>query len=270
MARLIQNPGSALGEAIGANMEAALNLCLDEVAGDNECHFICKGPKNRKTGKHKKLLLYDEFATAYNIDSVIANDSIQPLILFECKYIRYKKHNRDKGSWVCHTHSALRKRYAFIRSSIAVLAGNWSESSQLMMTSHRINLFLISFDNLCELLSGHNIDFRWGEKERKKATRAWTQYNRLSQTTKLDIGLQMIQSVKEPLTNLIEGILNPQEPRELDHVTIELLTSQGETLRYSFEDIDGAMDLLRSLDVEVMFEDYEKIRLTDPPPMLDT
>jgi hypothetical protein len=149
MARNIQNPGSALGEAIGARMEEALNRVLDRVAQEHGCHFISKGPLNDGTGKYKKLLLYDDFATAYNIDSVITNESLQPLILIESKYIRYKKHNRDKGSWVCHTHQALRKRYRSIRSSIAVLAGNWSLTSQTMMRSHNVNLTLPRF-------SGHN------------------------------------------------------------------------------------------------------------------
>jgi len=113
----IQNPGSALGEAIGAQMEMALNVFLKSLVEPLGCHFISKGlEKNEKTTRSltssasnlpaRKLLLYDKFGTAYNIDSVITNDSLQPLILIESKYIRYKKHNRDKGSWVCTAHPA--------------------------------------------------------------------------------------------------------------------------------------------------------------------
>lgn len=93
----IQNPGSALGEAIGAQMELALNEYLAEVVGKYSCRLISKGQQNPKTKKTTKLLLYDGFGTVYNIDAVVANESMQPLILIEYKYIRYKKHNRDKA-----------------------------------------------------------------------------------------------------------------------------------------------------------------------------
>lgn len=68
----IQNPGSALGEAIGAEMEKALNTFLEKLVESVGFHFISKGIKS-KTGRYKKLLMFDSFGTAYNIDSVIAN-----------------------------------------------------------------------------------------------------------------------------------------------------------------------------------------------------
>lgn len=70
----------------------------------------------------------------------------------EYKYIRYKKHNRDKGSWVCTAHNAIRRRYNSIRSSIAILAGSWSGSSVAMMKSQDINIFIIPFDKITTLL----------------------------------------------------------------------------------------------------------------------
>ena len=88
----IQNPGSALGEAIGAEMEKALNIFLTNLVEERGYFFLSKSPTKNKMGKQKKLLMYDNFGTAYNIDSVIANESMQPMILLESKYIRYKKH----------------------------------------------------------------------------------------------------------------------------------------------------------------------------------
>lgn len=85
-------------------MEIALNNLLSKLCTELGYHFIYSGEKI--SGK-RKLLMYDDFGTPYNIDSVIANELMQPLILFECKYIRYKKHNRDKGSWLCTSHPAI-------------------------------------------------------------------------------------------------------------------------------------------------------------------
>ena len=98
----VANPGSALGEAIGAAMERSLKVRLLAVAEEHGCHYITSGVRKTKSGKvAKKLIMFDNFGTEYDLDGVIANKAMQPLILIESKYIRYKKHNRDKGSWVC-------------------------------------------------------------------------------------------------------------------------------------------------------------------------
>src|SRR5438874_7571969 len=147
----VSNPGSALGEAIGALIELALNRTLKPIAEANGRLYITAGPRNLKTGRDTKLLLKDSNGVEYQIDAIITNNRIQPLVLIESKYIRYTKHNRDKGSWVCTAHSSLRKRFPSVRSSIAVLAGSWSTTSKAMLRSADINLFEIPFDSICDM-----------------------------------------------------------------------------------------------------------------------
>lgn len=49
MADDIQNPGSALGESIGAEMENALNNFLTQLVESRGYHFLSKSPaKNKK------------------------------------------------------------------------------------------------------------------------------------------------------------------------------------------------------------------------------
>lgn len=99
--KLVANPGSAIGEAIGASMEKALERLLIEVADEYGFHYLTSGVRKTRSGKKvKKLLMADNYGNEYDIDGVLANQSMQPLIIFESKYIRYKKHNRDKGSWI--------------------------------------------------------------------------------------------------------------------------------------------------------------------------
>lgn len=269
MVKKIQNPGSALGEAIGAHMEEALNVLLHGVVEEHGCHFISKGPFNKKTRKHKKLLLYDDFATAYNIDSVITNESLQPLILIESKYIRYKKHNRDKGSWVCHTHQALRKRYTSVRSSIAVLAGNWSSTSQTMMKSHNVNIFLIPFQSICDFLAKHQIAFDWDEKDRDQARESWDAYLKLSNKVKSEIGFKMIDIIASPLGDLVSKVLDPEEPRELERVDLEVHTNLGEVKCISCDNVEEAIGVLQGFDFDLVFDDSNGIALTDPPPLIE-
>lgn len=265
----VQNPGSALGEAIGAHMELALNKYLSELVSEYSCHLVTKGQPNPKTKKNTKLLLYDNFGTAYNIDGVIANESMQPLILLEYKYIRYKKHNRDKGSWLCTTHSAIRRRYNSVRSSIAILAGSWSGSSVAMMKSHDINIFIIPFDKITALLKKYKIKFDWGEKDRDIAKESWQKYNALTERQKLEIAKRMINEIKPDLETVIESTLDNSTKREVERVTIEIHTNIGEVKTFEFPSVEAALDFLEDFTIEEMLNHSDSFTLFDKPDIED-
>lgn len=265
----IQNPGSALGEAIGAQMEIALNRYLSELVSIYDCRLISKGQENPKTGKATKLILYDNFGTAYNIDSVVTNESMQPLILIEYKYIRYKKHNRDKGSWLCTAHNAIRRRYNSIRSSIAVLAGSWSGSSVAMMKSQDINLFIIPFDTITQLLKRHNIKFDWGEKDREIANESWKKYSALLEKQKIEIAEEMIAEIKADVEAAIEKTLDNSTKRDVEKVTVEIHTNIGEVKRFEFSDIQSALNFLEEFSFEEMLNNADSCTLFDIPNLDD-
>ena len=266
MESTVSNPGSALGEAIGALMEDALNRYLDPLVKSMDCIYITAGPFNHTTKKYTKLILYDAYGNGYNIDSVIANKKFQPLILVESKYIRYKKHNRDKGSWVCNSHQALRRRFSSVRSSITILAGNWSQPSKAMMRSYDITLFEIPFEKIAFILSKYDIDFNWGEKDREKAKRAWDIFDRLDDNKKNRIGNEIISGILDELKESIISILDDSVPREIKEVEIQLSTNLGETKLFVFESVELALKFLQDLnDDEDLFNDLLK---TDDSPML--
>lgn len=269
MADNIQNPGSALGEAIGAEMENALNDFLTNLVEKQGFHFLSKSPIKNRNGSHKKLLMYDNFGTSYNIDAVIANESMQPIILIESKYIRYKKHNRDKGSWVCTAHPSVRRRYDSIRSSIAVLAGNWSSSSLAMMKSFDINIFLIPFSRICDLLAEHEINFDWDEKDRETARDAWNKYSALTDVQKSEIGIEMVNAIKDELETLVLSILDDTIDREINKITIELHSNLGEVKAYEFETVEQAVEFLNAAELKEMFISSDSLTLFDPPPVID-
>jgi len=266
----VANPGSAIGEAIGASMEKALKVLLTDVADQYGCHYLTLGVRKTKAGKKaKKLLMSDNFGNEYDIDGVIANESMQPLILFESKYIRYKKHNRDKGSWVCTAHSAVRRRYHSIRSSIAILAGSWSKSSVALMQSHDINMFFIPFDFVCTLLANHGIQFIWGEKEKEKAFMAWKKFNELSEKDQDQLGQSMIQIIEDKLIQRIESILDDTIDREIEKVTLELVSNLGELKVYEFKSVDSAIDFLKNVDLDSVFVTKKSITLFESPPSFE-
>jgi hypothetical protein len=260
-----QNPGSALGEAMGACMEAALSRFIEPLVLEHQSRLMTKGPVNPKTGRGTKLLMFDEFGTKYSIDGVILNESNQPLVLLESKYIRYKKHNRDKGSWICHAHGEVRRFYSSIRSSVAVLAGNWSKTSLTMITSHNINVFLIPFERLVEVLAKRGINFEWGEKDRHLALEAWRLYSQLGAGEIEAMGNEIIESIKKPLSELLGKTLSDDVPREISRVAIEIHSNLGEVKRFEFDSREEALDFLEDFSLEEMLDHSNSFTIFDIP-----
>lgn len=213
--------------------------------------------------------MYDDFGTYYSIDGIIVNEANQPLVLLESKYIRYKKHNRDKGSWICHAHGEIRKRYSSIRSSVAILAGNWSKTSLKMITSHNVNVFLIPFDNVVEILAKRDIDFNWGEKDRHLAMIAWNKYVALGDDEKLAIGDEMIESTKPAIGELLAKTLSEDVPREISRVAVEIHSNLGEVKRFEFANREAALDFLEDFSLEEMLDHTSSFTIFDIPDITD-
>ncbi|GER80594.1 MAG: hypothetical protein M5U11_12560 [Anaerolineales bacterium] len=265
MADRIAHYGSAIGEAIGSEMQDALNELIEVLANERGYHFLSTSPVKGR----KRLLLFDNFGNDYNIDAVLVNQQTQPLILFEWKYIRYKKHNRDKASWVCSAHPAIRRHYGSIRSSIAVLAGSWSSSSLAMMKSSHINFFVIPFDRICEILDGFGVDFRWDEKDRQKSAIAWKTFNALSNSKKAQIGVEMVNTIKDDLINLVLSILDDTTERQVETVILEFRSNLGEVSEYKFNTIDEALEFLNTNELKDIFIVGDSPTLFDPRPVFD-
>lgn len=260
----VSNPGSALGEAVGALVEREVNRLLLPLAEENDCVYLKAGRINPKTGKATKLLLRDEAGNAYNIDAVVANAEMQPLILIESKYIRYKKHNRDKGSWICTAHYSLRRRFPTVRKSIAVLAGSWSATSKAMMESFDVSLFEVGFSHVVTTLAEYGIAFDWGEKDRHLAMEAWNNWNTLTDAQYDEIGAKLLAGIEPQLRTALAETLSTATPREVRQVEIVVETNLGESRRYVFDDIAQALAFLDDFDAE------EVLNANDGPALWET
>jgi len=56
---IVANPGSTIGEAIGALIETEVNRLLAPIAQENNCVYVMAGPMNFRTNRSTKLLLKD-------------------------------------------------------------------------------------------------------------------------------------------------------------------------------------------------------------------
>lgn len=246
----IANPGSKLGEAVGALIEREVNRILRPIAEENECIYVDAGKVNPKTGKSKQLILKDSADNEYRIDSVIANKRMQPLVLIESKYIRYKKHNRDKGSWICTAHYSLRRTFPSVRKSIAVLAGSWSGSSKAMMESFDVSLFEVGFGKIVETLAQYGVDFAWEEKERDRAMEAVLRWQQLTEQEYSEIAKTLLAEIEPQLRESLALTLDEAAPREISRVEVTIETNLGESRQFDFETIEAAIKFLSEFDDE--------------------
>src|SRR5579883_1358945 len=242
--KAVVNFGSTLGEAIGSLIEVEVNRLLMPIAQEYSCVYVTVGLPHPKSGKPQKLLLRDMAGNEYNIDAVIANARMQPLVLIESKYIRYVKHNRDKGSWICTAHYSLRRSFPTVRKSIAVLAGNWSSSSKAMLQSFDVTLFEVGFAHIREVLASYNIDIGWGEKERDRVMGAWHAWQSLNESQKDEIAHQLLAEIEPLLKQTLKETLDGTIPREIQEVEITIETTLGESRRYIFSSLAEAITFL--------------------------
>ena len=246
--KIVTNGGSAIGEAIGSLLEEQVHAVFKEVESNNHVHFLTSYGKTKAGKQSKKLLLPDDLGNEYNIDGLIISEAGYPLMLIESKYIRYKKHNRDKASWICNAHTAIRKHFPSIRSSVAVLAGNWSSTSLAMLTSYNVSYFMVPFAAISNILSKYDIDFEWEENDYDKALKAWNNFVKLTDDEKHRIGVDMINLVKGDLTKYVNEILDNEVIREVNEIVIEIHSNRGETFTYKFETKEEAVAFLEGFD----------------------
>jgi len=188
----------------------------------------------------------------YQLDTVVEDKEGRPLITVESKYLRYKKHNRDKASWTCTAHYSLRKTYPTIRKSIAVLCGNWSKPSKALLTTFGVEVHEVPFSMIVEVLKRYGIEFDWGEKERNKATKAWNVFSKLNthqqRTLAKELTADVMPSIKKSVEHTITA--DPAKPKEVAEVEILIKTSHEEYFTATFSQVHHAIKYLLDLQTD--------------------
>ena len=249
-----QNHGSAIGEAIGSTIEKALHKSLSKICTDLNFELITTGSsKQESRSSTKKLLISDEEGVKYNLDGIVVNSRRQPIILLESKWIRYKKHNRDKGSWIANSHREIKKRYPTIRGSLALLAGEWSKPSLEMLEQAQITVIRIEFDEVANRLLKDGIDIRWEEKDRSKSEKAWLKFQKLDYDQINSIGSDLIKLVQTELETFMEVISKPRQVFNLSSLSISIEESGGWLRSRRFNSVDDAINFLKNINVKEIF-----------------
>jgi len=245
------NPASALGEAIGHLIEAEVQNVVKEAVTGLDCYVDIGGAREGKR-KGKKLLLVNDTGNEYQIDTVVEDTAGNPIILLECKYIRYKKHNRDKASWTCVAHYKLRTTYPTVRKSIAVLIGDWTQPSKRLMNSFGVEIIEIPFKHLSTILAGHNIEFDWEENDSNVPAVSLATFMELTPEQKREIAKECVALIADKLKETVKKAVLSSEIviRSVSQIELLLKTNQEEFVLKKFKSLTEAITYMVSLTTQ--------------------
>jgi hypothetical protein len=235
-----KSPGSALGEYIGKLIEEQIAAITKEVSG-------------RYNFTARKRILKNAWGSRHSIDMVIEDDDNKPLILIEPKYLRYTKHNWDKGSRLIAGYYNLKKTYRSIRKSIAVLAGNWTDTSISFLRAFGVEIYRIPFSKISDVLSAYGVPFEWEEKDDITPNMSLKKFGKLKKKIKSRIGQEIVEDIRGDFAKSIETTLtlDPSEPRAIGEVEILIKTKQGEFYLSTFENVNQALEYLIRLQRDI-------------------
>ena len=243
------NYASMLGEAIGHLIEAHVHTIVRNAVTNTDC-FVDTGGSRAGKRKGTKVLLVNDTGNQYQIDTVVENKEGDPIALIECKYIRYKKHNRDKASWTCVAHYKLRTTYPTVRKSIAVLIGDWTAPSKRLMQSFGINIIEIPFNILSDILLRHGVEFKWAEGDTDTPKESLSNFLNLGLIVHKEIAAECLSSKEDELKKLVLSAVTSKEeiiPRSVSTIELLLKTNQEEYVLKKFTDLPKAITYMVSL-----------------------
>ncbi|MYD37027.1 MAG: DUF234 domain-containing protein [Dehalococcoidia bacterium] len=233
-----RNSASALGEAVGKLFEEAVREALRSTVESRGYNIR---PQKLRNGT----------GNDYQIDAVIFDSDDRPVIMIDPKYIRYTKHNRDKGSWLCVAHYNLRKSHPTIRKSIAVLAGRWSAPSQALMESFGVELFHVTFERVASVLRRYGVEFDWPENAAEPtASTSLDIYEELSNDQRFEIGSEMVSGIADGLQQEVAQVLDTDVNTigsRVSEVEVLLKTNQGEMILSSYSQVTDALAAMTQL-----------------------
>lgn len=247
-----RNTASALGEAIGLLIENEIEKLIKPIC-DMAGYFYDHGGARPGIRQRVKLSMVNKSGNSYNLDGVIENSKGDPIVIIESKYLRYKKHNRDKASWTCAAHYSLRKSHPTIRKSIAVLSGNWSLPSKKFMESFGIELYEITFKSITTVLSKYGVKFDWDEKDRETPDISWQIFSQLDQMDKDEIGRLLVSPIRNDLITSLQLTFASGEDwiKRVSELELLIKTDRNEYFTYSFASIKESIRFLLDLQTDI-------------------
>ncbi len=227
--------GRAFGQRLGKLIEDEIHRVVQDCLYGTDFEFI---PKGQLADLHGKLCTHD---------GLVVDREGNPYAVIESKVIQKAKHATEKAAKVAREHPDLKRAHPMLRSSIVVLAGDFTPEPLRMVEASGANLLFIPQDHLASVCRDYGIEILWEDSEAATdAVAALERYNTLTQEERKDLGQRILQLVAAQLREIIEATIADVPENPVVGVWVDIFFHRGEIGHHEFDSIEAALDYLQS------------------------
>jgi hypothetical protein len=117
-----------------------------------------------------------------------------------------------------------------------------------VLRSFEVELFEVTFEEICEALRKHEIEYNWTEKDQRQARESWERFSQLPNRTRRQIARQLLASIETGLRQSLQETLDDSRPRKVSRIAVVVRTSYGETFTYNFDTLKQALEFMQVFD----------------------
>ncbi len=229
--------GRAFGQKLGKLLEDEIHRVIQACLYGTDFNFI---PKGKLADLNGKLCQHD---------GLIVDPEGKPYAVIESKIIQKAKHATEKASKPAREHPDLKRAHPTLRSSIVILAGDFTPEPLRMVESSGANLLFVPQAHIVSVCRNYGMEILWSDEEAANyAVNALETYQKLSQEQLRELGKKLLEPVATQLETMVqEAIANiPENP--VIGVWVDIFWQRGEIWHREFDDIQEALDYLQSWD----------------------
>ncbi len=149
--------GRAFGQRLGKLIEDEIHRIVQDSLYGTEFEFI---PKEQLADLHGKLCTHD---------GLVVDREGHPYAVIESKVIQKAKHATEKAAKLAREHPDMKRAHSTLRSSIAVLAGDFTPEPLRMVEASGASLLFIPQDHLVSACHDYGIRILWKDRDAAKS-----------------------------------------------------------------------------------------------------
>jgi hypothetical protein len=227
--------GRAFGQRLGKLIEDEIHRIVQDCLYGSDFEFI---PKGQLADLHGKLCTHD---------GLVVDREGYPYAIIESKVIQKAKHATEKAAKLAREHPDLKRAHPTLRSSIAVLAGDFTPEPLRMVEASGANLLFIPQDHLASACRDYGIEILWADHEAATyAVAALERYSALTQEERKALGQRILQPVAVQLQEVVAAAIADVPENPVVGVWVDVFFQRGEIGHHEFDSIKEALDYLQS------------------------
>ncbi len=226
--------GRAFGQRLGKLIEDEIHRIVQDCLYGTDFQFI---PKGQLADLHGKLCTHD---------GLIVDREGNPYAVIESKVIQKAKHATEKAK-VAREHPDLKRAHPTLRSSIVVLAGDFTSEPLRMVEASGANLLFIPQDHLVSTCRAYGIEIHWRDEEAATcAVTALERYNKLTQKQRKKLGQRILQPVAARLREVVKAAIADMPENPVVGVWLDIFFRRGEIGHHEFDSLGAALNYLQA------------------------